>query len=474
MPVWVRAGLLILLCASAWIVWALRHSAAEEKATNALVQAVFKGDLASVKAQIAAGADVNAGTLGLIRPSGAREIFAATLRHRRRYRGTSVLNQARAYGRPDIMKVLLEAGADPNNRGEGGHPPLVDAAATLGTAPIDLLLDHGAVIDAPAPDGATALLRALRQLQIENAHLLVRRGADLRKQMPDGMNAMMLAASLGDTQTVQACLQAGMSCTTGDKRGKTPLYYAVFSKGADVVRLLLDHGAPVDVRSGIGATPLHQACARGNLETVRLLMERGANVNLADRNGRRPCYFALSSMQKNDVAFRLLKQLHASGTDVKACDSRGTNALHLAAFRQDTRMIDWLLKHDLPIAGRDFLGRTPLHLVSWLSEEPNPAPAIERLLKAGANVNAQDNQGNTPLLSAIGFEAAHSRETGITRTLVTHGASVTIANAQGETPLSLARKYKTAHPKLWRMIEEAATAQSRRDLGHNSRNSKGH
>jgi uncharacterized protein len=72
---------------------------------------------------------------------------------------------------------LIEAGTDPNQKGDGGERPLMRAAANGATAALEALLDRGAEIDAVTDAGNTALMFAAARGQLDAVRLLIGRGA---------------------------------------------------------------------------------------------------------------------------------------------------------------------------------------------------------------------------------------------------------------------------------------------------------
>ena len=111
----------------------------------------------AVKAQLAAGADVNA-------PDNA---------------GTSALLWAAYNASPDLVAVLLAAGADPNAPNPFGVTPLLQATRNGDAATTRLLLDAGADVGRAVREGETPLMAAARTGNLDSVQLLLERGADV-------------------------------------------------------------------------------------------------------------------------------------------------------------------------------------------------------------------------------------------------------------------------------------------------------
>lgn len=110
----------------------------------------------------------------------------------------------------DIVKMLIDAGADVNQQDAGGTSPLMFAAsAPNGSAAVVLLLDAGAEINMiDSNEHFTALMWAAAEGQAENVKLLLERGADATLQDIDGDTAESFAAQAGHTAVVQILKKA--------------------------------------------------------------------------------------------------------------------------------------------------------------------------------------------------------------------------------------------------------------------------
>jgi ankyrin repeat protein len=80
----------------------------------------------------------------------------------------------------------------------------------------------------------------------------------------------------------------------------------------------------------------------------------------------------------------------------------------------------------------------------------NNTDVVKTIIKKGANINAQDEKGNTPLMLAINFESAYMVEL-----LIEEGANVNLANNEGMTPLEIASTNSFLHPNIVRDLISA-------------------
>ncbi len=185
----------------------------------------------------------------------------------------------------DVARILLEAGADPDALADmyGGacgvmsllvsssHP----ARAGVQVALVDLLVDHGASVEALG-HGAwrSPLYTALIFGFVDTARALVRRGARV--------DTLTEATGLGDLDAVRERLPGA----SADDRHRAVAMAATTGQ-AEAMRLLLDAGEDPDrfnpTNAHAHATPLHSAIAEGHLEVVRALVEHGARLDIPDR-----------------------------------------------------------------------------------------------------------------------------------------------------------------------------------------------
>jgi len=214
------------------------------------------------------------------------ESLRLLLQHARNVSESTALAAPISTGYTEGVRLLLEAGADPNRllpRDDTDPPwPPVYAAVQSGCPAelVGLLLDAGGDPDAPYQDQHSPHRIAVRQGRIDIADLLARYGA--RDDTTDA-DRFLLACRQGNPAEAERLLRAtpGLPGLLGDD-GQAALVDAAGHGQAEAVRLMLDAGIPLDARGQDGATPLHAAALSGSAQVMWLLLNRGADIEARD------------------------------------------------------------------------------------------------------------------------------------------------------------------------------------------------
>ena len=349
---------------------------------------------------------------------------------------------------------------------------VADAAERRAQAAVRALLEQGADVNAPQPDGATALHWAAYGDDLDIAGELLRAGADVSATNDYGMTPLSLAAENGSAEMVTALLQAGANPNAALPGGETVLMTAAWTGNLVVVEALLAAGAEIDAaQASKGQTALMWAVSERHADVARLLISRGANVQARTKTGFTPVLFAA---REGDIATARL--LLAAGVDVNDSSHDGWTPLLVATARGHVDLALLFLEQGARPDG-DFaaVGYTPLHWAATTFEtNPITYPGIEApgewaaasgipnrnaklaLIKAlvthGADVHARTTKrllnqappsgGSMSYSPGVGvtpfFAAAASADAEVMRLLVTHGADPLTRSPSDQTPLMIA------------------------------------
>lgn len=217
---------------------------------------------------------------------------------------------------------------------------------------------------------------------------------------PEGMtkeqlnDALVFAVDHADHQSVHWLVNAGANPNVRIDSGWSLLHKACASGWSKVAKALIAAGADTHALRCGEWTPLHDAWTSGKSELARELMEAGHfNAGWKNSKGEGFLHWAVSKAYT-----AALDAFIAAGFPIDARSESGQTPLMLGAELGRYECVDLLIKNDAQIDLKADDGRTALHF----SVRPGSEPALRRkimrtLLAASANVDAEDNQGKTPL-----------------------------------------------------------------------------
>ena len=189
----------------------------------------------------------------------------------------------------------------------------------------------------------------------------------------------------------------------------------------------LSQSVNVNITDSRGRTALSWCAQRGDIDSVRFLLANGADTNLDNYEGCSPLAWAARGGHR-DVAEWLL--CRSSGTEINARRNGTWAAIHRLAVRwQDVQFLRLLVQHGADINAPDSEGSTPLMLAV---EHHKPVTALQ-LIDMGCRLDLQDKFGYNALSYALMINL-HS----VTRELVRRGADHTTELAEDGTFLHLA------------------------------------
>ncbi|WP_257294499.1 ankyrin repeat domain-containing protein, partial [Endozoicomonas sp. YOMI1] len=381
------------------------------------------------------------------------------------------LHVAAARGQSDIVEGLLEQGANATAITKGGITALHCAASKGDVATIKCLVKHGAKVNTltTAKHGDTPLHLAMLNSHEAATIALIDSGADIDRLAPYKRRPLHFAAAKGNLNVIEILLDKGADINAGSR---TPLHFAVEHGRHDAIRLLLDRGANIDAqaswlpkvfslemarqqlsdlarmmegstvrygerkdhRKQYEKTPLHVAIEKGQAETVDLLLTAGAATNVLIGRGETLWSWIT---RVNKLTAPIIRSLALALCRSEApCDDMRAGLLGELIKINDWNLFDQLLDRtpDADIKTLHYPGSRKSAFYEVIKE--GQKDKIQAMINRGADVNARDHSGWTPLHCAVFSHHTHDA----IEVLVACKADVNTKNSQGQTPLHLAAK----------------------------------
>ncbi|HEY4214539.1 MAG TPA: ankyrin repeat domain-containing protein [Steroidobacteraceae bacterium] len=409
--------------------------------------------------------------------------------------GTTALHWAVHTGDADLVARLLKAGAKVKAVNEYGSTPMSEAAERADAKILELLLKAGADVESPNPHGQTALMTVVRTDHIDAAELLISRRANVNaREGWRGQTALMWASAQGQPEMVKLLIAHGADPNarsfirdwdrkvTAEPRpqnrpygGLTALLLAAREGCAGCAEALVKGKADINLGDPDNISPLLMAIFNGRFDAAAYLIKAGANPNKWDTWGRAPLYSAVdynttprggrpdrpssdrtTSLEVEDLLLaaeanpnmqlKLFPPYRSLGQD-RGADGMltvGTTPLLRAAKAGDADSIKLLLAHgalvDLPnnqgitpLLATAGIGSTTIDTRARFRDEQKCIGAAKLLLAAGADINAQRDNGQTAVHGAAlwGWSA-------FVQFLADNHANLQIADRDGMKALDIA------------------------------------
>lgn len=365
-----------------------------------------------------------------------------------------------------------------------GSPSFLDTVASGdSTEALRLLGVKGTDVNAKGADGATAIMYAAANGDLELVRALIKAGANVKLENQLGTSAITEAAIIGSAPIIEALLKAGADPNFKTPNGETPLMAAARSGHVAAAKVLLDAGADINAKETWGEqSAIMWAAAESQADMVKFLASRGANLNDhgkvnqwerkiiqeprpkdMNKGGFTPLHYAA-----REGCVACVESLLAAGADPDSEDPDRETPLLLAIENMHFDTAAVLIQGGADLNKWDLFGRSPIYMaadVNTLPVKGNGAMAVlpsmdkltaldigRMLLDKGADPNLQLKrrppyrdvpqdrggdtmlaQGATPLL-----RAARAGDAKFTALLLEHKALVDLPSKEGITPLMAA------------------------------------
>ncbi len=341
------------------------------------------------------------------------------------------LHIAAAKGHREVVKFLLENGADPYAKNINDEIPFHRALIYGHLNLLDLLKPNP--IDITDNRGQSGLFKVMtKDNKKEVLEYLIQQGANPSLRDKKGRIPLHVAAKMGTVKLMEVLvplLKFPDDINIQDDNGRNLLSSASSSKlkflrndVRETITFLLRNNVQKDTGDKKGKLPFHYAAENGLKEGLDLLVPN--DINIKDKNGRTALSWAASGLYGKHSIPWLLD--HEASKNIP--DNKGRLPFHYAAKMEDREGFIVLKELEpLDIDTQDHEGRTALSFAAAKNSR-----AVEHLLERGANQHIADKRGNLPLHYAVrgGFDCV--------KELSAHYKDIDVKGQDGRTALSLA------------------------------------
>ncbi|CAL1263511.1 unnamed protein product [Larinioides sclopetarius] len=286
----------------------------------------------------------------------------------------------------------------------------------------------------------SALFRRAEQLkrweesETNNVPATIPKDKKHRIKFSDGC-VFLAACAASDTEEVERLLKQGTDINTANVDGLTALHQACIDNNLEMVQFLVEHGCDVNRGDNEGWTPLHATASCGFLSIAKYLIENGANVAAVNNDGDLPIDIAESTEMEEYLSDVL---------DEKEIDCDDARSEEERIMLEDARLIAaGTVDANDRIHPRT--GATPLHVAA----AKGYVEVMKILVSASVDLNAQDNDGWTPL-----HAAAHWCQKEACALLADNLANMDIQTPAGQTC------FDVADPEVVKLLEELKKKQA--------------
>ncbi|XGA08445.1 MAG: ankyrin repeat domain-containing protein [Wolbachia endosymbiont of Xenopsylla cheopis] len=342
----------------------------------------------------------------------------------------TLLHYASLNGHLDVVKFLAKNGADLEAKDNDGRTPLHYASLNDYIRVVDYLIKNWASLKAKDKDGNTSLDLANQKGYVNIVEFL--KQAQLDREL-------LTAAKNSNLDKVKDLIKDGASLEAKDWHGRTSLHHASLNGNLDMVEYLIRQNVTLDVQNLYGSTPVHDASWSGHLKVVEYLIENKADFEVEDKYDRTPLHDASLSGHLNIVEYLVEK-----GAILEVKDKYDKTPLDLANQKGYVNIVE-------------FLKQAQLDRGLFTAIQDSNHDKVEDLIKNGASLEAKNRDGKTPADLAtqkgdIGiakilkqakldrelFTAVQDGNLNKVKDLIKNGANLEARDKDGKTPLDLA------------------------------------
>jgi uncharacterized protein len=315
------------------------------------------------------------------------------------------------YGNTDILRALLDAGADVNDVSSNGISALTLCAGSAPTTIVKRFIEQGAKVTSADVLGQTALMHAAANGKSDNVSLLLNSGANINRVTKKGFTPLFFALKSNNKQLPITLIKAGADTDYVAPDNTSVVQMAMYHQHYATAQYLVERNADLHAYDRNGLTLLHIAVKERQAELVDLLLKKGADVNALsaesqvkwrfESNFKTGVYIPpintplLLAAELGDV--ELMQMLVKSGADLSIRNPKGNNVVLAAAQSTNPQALELALSWQDDANVKNASGQTPMHIVLYTASGAELENMLKTLASKGARIDTQNNQGKSPL-----------------------------------------------------------------------------
>ncbi|XP_039505808.1 ankyrin repeat and death domain-containing protein 1B isoform X2 [Pimephales promelas] len=335
--------------------------------------------------------------------------------------GLTAIHLAAWFGSLEILKLLVQSGADQSVENTEGLNMMHCAAMNNHTDIVEYIVDDLQMgeLDKEEQYGNRPFALAAAHGCVRMLQMLMEEPYNMATMEENkvGDTPLHLAAKHGQHETLHLLLDNFDIRNDVNQAGQTALYLAADGAHEDCVQALLEAQCDPNIFTLSRSSPLHPVCERGHFPIVKLLLNSGAQINAQDQHMQTPFHLAVKNCH-----IPVIHTLLEAGCDPNITDHMGQTALHIAAEMGKVDVVEMILKAEVDLEIQDRQNKTVLGVAA----RGNMVIIVDMIIKAERYFRWKCNyqMNNTDAIeslhneSPLTFKLDHSPDTNPLRDMI--------------------------------------------------------